>query len=401
MNKSQLETMRQSFQIMDQRRNELLKDKSTDKLREKVKKIRENSINNLSELIETAKIRFKENGIELKYAENDSDALNIIYKIIGDNEFISKSKSNTIAEIGLSDFLKSKGIELIETDLGDRIVQLNPDNHSSSHPIGPALHLNIEKIAEIVSKNLNVAVKPEPREILDLLKSNVLNELEKCSIGITGANSVAAQDGSVVIVHNEGNVNLVSMMDTHIVLVGIDKLVGTIEEAISVVKLETLYATGTRVPSYMNVVSGPSKTADIEKRLIEDMYGAKKVIVIFLDNGRSEAIDKCLWCIGCGSCIVSCPVYNAIGYDFGYRGYLGGRGVAFSKYIRGSETSFKSGLFSCTLCGLCTLECPVNIPTNEIIEDMRKDVVKKGYYNKKHSQIVKKIKKNGTPFGKS
>ncbi len=398
MNKSHLKTMRQSFQLMEQRRKDLLDDKTTKDLIDRVKNIRENAIDNLPILIESVKNRFKENGIELEYAETADDALGIIHKIIGNNKIIGKSKSNTISEIGLSDYLKSKQVKLVETDLGDRIVQLNPENNKSCHPIGPALHLNIKRIAEIVSENLGSKVNPEPREIIDIVKSNVLEELSECSIGITGANSVAADDGSIVIVHNEGNVNLVSMMDTHIVLVGIDKLVTTIEEAISVVKLETMYATGTRVPSYINIISGPSKTADIEKRLIEDMYGAKKVVVILMDNGRSSALKKCLWCIGCGSCIVSCPVYNAVGFDFGYRGYLGGRGVAFSKFIKNQETSFKSGLFSCTLCGLCTLECPVNIPTNEIIEKLRIGSVKSGCFHQKHVKIVDNIKKKGSPF---
>jgi len=398
MNKSQIETMRRSFELMEQRRRSLLDNKKTKDLIDRVKKIREDSINHLPHLIKIAKKRLKENGIDVRYAETASDALEIISTIIGDNKVIGKSKSNTITEIGLLDYLKSKNVDLIETDLGDRIVQLNPGSNRSSHPIGPALHLNIERIAEIVSENLGITVNPEPREILDLLKSNVLEELSECSIGITGSNSVAAEDGSIVIVHNEGNVNLVSMMDTHIVLVGIDKLVSTIEEAISVVKVETMFATGTRVPSYINVISGPSKTADIEKRLIEDMYGAKRVVVILLDNGRSKALKECLWCIGCGSCIVSCPVYNAVGFEFGYRGYLGGRGVAFSKFIKDVKTSYESGLFCCTLCGLCSLECPVSTPTNEIVEELRKESVKSGIYNKKHLKIVNNIKKKGSPF---
>ena len=398
MNKSQLETMRRSFELMEQRRKILLNDKNATELIDRVKNIRKDSINDLSHLIKLAKKRLKENGIEVRYAETANDALKIINTIIGDNKVIGKSKSNTITEIGLSEYLKSKNVEIIETDLGDRIVQLNPGTNRASHPIGPALHLNIERIAEIVSENLGITINPDPREILDILKSNVLEELSECTIGITGSNSVAAEDGSVVIVHNEANVSLVSMMDTHIVLVGIDKLVNTIEESISVVKVETLYATGTRVPSYINVISGPSKTADIEKRLIEDMYGAKKVVVILLDNGRSKALKECLWCIGCGSCIVSCPVYNAVGFEFGYRGYLGGRGVAFSKFIKDVKTSYESGLFYCTLCGLCSLECPVSTPTNEIIEKLRKEAVKSGFYNKKHLKIASNIKKNGSPF---
>lgn len=398
MNKSELETMRNSFKVLDERRSEILNDPKIKKLQEKVKEIREESIENLEELLETAQKSFEENGIELLYAENSEIACDLVFDLIKTEKIVAKSKSNTVFEIGLSNFLKEKNIGLVETDLGDRIVQLNPNDKRPAHPIGPALHLNVEKIAEIISESMNEDIEAHPRTIMELVKADVLQELNKCQVGITGANSVAAEDGSLVMVHNEGNISLLTMMDTHIIVVGIDKLVGTIEDAISVIKLETAYATGTKIPSYINVISAPSKTADIEKRLLKGMYGAKKVVVILLDNGRRNAMKECLWCIGCGSCIVACPVYNAVGYEFGYKGYLGGRGVAMSKFIKDEKTSFDSGLYMCTLCGLCTLECPVSTPTFEIVEKLRLNSQKAGFYPKAHENIKKNIKSSGNPF---
>jgi L-lactate utilization protein LutB len=403
MDKKNIESLHKSFKIIRDRKNKLLKDEVEEirELQSSVRKIREYSIQNLDKLIEIAINKFKENGMEVIFAEDSLKALDEIYKIIENEEVVAKSKSNTINEIELSEFLDAKGIELVETDLGDRIVQIDSDSLGPSHPIGPAAHLNLTQIAEIASKKFGKHVRAEPREILDLIKGDVLERLSRCSVGITGANSVAAVDGAVLMVHNEGNITLVSMKDVHIVVVGIDKLVRTVEEAVSVVKLETIFATGKKIPAYMNVISSPSKTADIEQILLKDMYGAKRVIVILLDNGRSKLLenyDECLLCIGCGSCIVSCPVYNVTGYEFGYKGYLGGRGISFSRFIKDEKTCFDSGLFKCTACGQCTLECPVNIKTNKMVEKLRAESVEKGIYPDKHFKTAERIKKGGSPF---
>ena len=296
--------------------------------------------------------------------------------------------------------LEENGVGVIETDLGDRIVQLDP-NSKPSHPIGPASHLRMEDIASIISQQFNIDVKPEPRTILNIIKEDVILKLSKCSVGITGANSVAADDGSILTVHNEGNITMVSMLETHIVIVGIDKFVETIEDAVSVVKLETVFATGKKVPAYMNIISSPSKTADIEQILLKEMYGARRVVVVLLDNGRTKAIKaggECLLCIGCGSCIVTCPIYNVLGNEFGYKRHLGGRGVVLSSFIDGEQTCFDSGLYLCTLCGQCTFECPVGVRTSELLKNLRSDAVCMDISCNEHEIIKDKIKKNGSPF---
>ncbi len=403
MEESRLNAMKRSFSILEDRKKRLFRDdyECINELSDRVKSIRKYSISNLEELIKKAEKRFTENDIEVIFAESADKALDEIYKIVKDEPIIGKSKSNTVNEIGLSTFLMNKGIELVETDLGDRIIQLDEETKGPSHPIGPAAHLNIKEIARIASQKFGEFIAPEARAILDALKNDVTKRLSKCNVGITGANSIAAEDGSLIMVHNEGNINIVSMKEIHIVVAGIDKLVRSVEDAISVVKLETIFATGKKVPAYMNVISSPSKTADIEQILLKGMYGPKRVILILLDNGRREALkeyDECLLCIGCGSCIVSCPVYNVTGYEFGYRGYLGGRGITFSRFITDNQTCFDSGLFQCTECGLCTLECPVNIKTNEIIERLRRESVEKGKYPKKHLETAERIKEKGSPF---
>ena len=398
MDKQELETMRFSFEKMNQRRLKNQSNSKINKQREKVKKIRQNSVENRNSLIKLTEKNLKRNGIEFLYAKDANDACELIYDIIKDENLVVKAKSNTLREINLTSFLDNKNIPVIETDLGDRILQLNHSNNKPSHPTGPISHFNTKKIQKIIFDEFGKAISENPCEIMEYIKTNVINSIQKSNVGITGANAIAAEDGSLIMVHNEGNIGLLSLKNTHIIVAGIDKIVNTIEEAISVVKLETMYATGTNVTSYINVISSPSKTADIEKNLLKGMYGAKRVILILLDNGRSDALNECLLCIGCGNCLISCPVYNTVGNDFGYKGYLGGRGVAISNFLENAKTSKDSGLYMCTLCGLCVLECPVSTPTPEIIEKIRINVTHLGEQLESHEKIKDNIKSTGKPF---
>jgi len=397
MKNSELETMRRSFDTVKKRSSSIKDSPSIKRLTSRVQEIKKYSYDHKDELFNQALESFERNGIECRFAKTSQDALDIIDELIEeyDADVIAKAKSNTLGEIDLKNHLD---IDIVETDLGDRILQLKKTDNKPVHPTGPASHLNVDDITSIVNESLDVDVDPEPTEIMKAVRSDVLKRLENATVGISGANAIASEEGSVVMVHNEGNISIVSLKDLHIIVAGIDKIVPTLEDAISVVKLETVFATGNYVTSYMNVISGPSKTADIEKKLIKNMYGAERVVVILLDNGRSQAIEECLYCIGCGNCIVHCPVYNAVGNEFGFNNYLGGRGVAMSKFIEDDETCFDSGLYMCTLCGLCTLNCPLSIPTNEILENMRKLSTDVGFYPKAHYKIKDNVLKRDSPY---
>ena len=400
MKQSELETMRKSFNTVKNRSNSIKESADTKRLISRGREIKKYSIEHNEELMAELLESFKRNDIDFKMAETAEDVLKFIDDLLTeyDCNTIAKAKSNTLGEINIKKHLSDKDIDVVETDLGDRILQLKKTDNKPVHPTGPASHLNISNITEIVNESLDVNVDPIPREIMETVRHDVLNRLENANVGISGANAIASEEGSLVMVHNEGNISLVSLKDLHIIVAGIDKIVPTLEDAISIVKLETIFATGNYVTSYMNVISGPSKTADIEKKLLKNMYGAERVVVILLDNGRSEATPECLYCIGCGNCVVHCPVYNAIGNEFGFNNYLGGRGVAMSKFIEDDETCYNSGLYMCTLCGLCTLNCPVEIPTNEIIENMRKLSTDVGFYPKAHGIIKDNVSNKDSPY---
>ncbi len=154
MKKSEIEAMNRSFEILEERRATILDDERTIKLKEHVKSIRNHSIDNMDELIDEGINNLQKNGIEVIFAEKSGNALEAIYSIVHDESVVAKSKSNTAGEIGLTEFLEEKGVEVVETDLGDRIVQMDPDS-TSSHPIGPASHLRIKDIAKIISDEFN------------------------------------------------------------------------------------------------------------------------------------------------------------------------------------------------------------------------------------------------------
>ena len=408
MKEEEIESMRKVFHNLKNRIEPLTKSPKIQALQKRVIDIRKDAIDNNDSLIEAAKKSFKDNDIDLFIANDDEEARNILLDLINEeiesgnidrNEvYIAKSKSNTLREIDATEFLEKNGINIVETDLGDRILQLKKEDNSPVHPTGPASHLTVNDIAGIVNQALDLDLPAVPRPIMEAVRADVLSLLDKSYIGISGSNSIAAEDGSILMIHNEGNISLVQNKKLHIVVAGIDKLVPFVEDCVSVAKLETAFATGQPMTSYMNIVSGPSKTADIEKKLLKNMYGAEKVALILLDNGRKEAIKECLWCIGCGNCIVSCPVYNIVGNDFGFHSYLGGRGVALSRYLKNNKESVDSGLYMCTLCGMCTENCPVLTPTNEIIEDLRNKTQKEGLSRDQHKKIRDNIKEKGSPY---
>ncbi|MBQ6813720.1 MAG: lactate utilization protein [Methanobrevibacter sp.] len=409
MKDDEIESMRKIFANLNEKIQSISKSPRIQALQKRVVDIRKESIKNNRELLKTVQKSFSENDIECFLANDDIEAQKIILDLINheidfndkidkNNVIISKSKSNTLREINFLELMDENGFKVIETDLGDRILQLKKGENAPVHPTGPASHLTVADITDIVNESMELNLNPVPREIMETVREDVLAIMEDSYIGVSGTNSIAAEDGAILMVHNEGNISLVQSKKLHIVVAGIDKLVPALEDSISIAKLETAYATGKPLTSYVNIVAGPSKTADIEKKLLKNMYGAERVCVILLDNGRSRAIDECLWCIGCGNCIVNCPVYSIIGNEFGYSSYLGGRGVALSKYLKDNEVSVDSGLYMCTLCGMCTENCPVVTPTYEIIEDLRNDSQKEGLSRKEHESIRDNIKDKGSPY---
>jgi Fe-S oxidoreductase len=244
---------------------------------------------------------------------------------------------------------------------------------------------------------------------MQAVREDIEPYLQKAKIGITGANAIAAKEGAALILHNEGNVTRVRMRSKHILITSIDKVYPRIEDAILMLKLETYLATGSLFPAFIDIIAGKSKSSDIEKQLFYGMHDPLSAVIVLLDNGRREILNEkkdfsdLLYCIGCGECLLDCPVYNTVGAHFGNDGMLGGRGVALSCLLRGFRAGLEDGLFLCTTCGLCGEVCPFGIDAGKRLEDLRRlslgDPDLAGELEEVQ-QLHATIDRHGTPYGK-
>lgn len=184
MKESELKTMRKSFKTVKDRSSKIKNSSSIKRLEKRVKEIEKESIAHKEELMEVAVESFKRNGIDVEYAKTKDDALDIIYDLLDDNgsNVIAKAKSNTLGEIELKSNLAAKGYDVVETDLGDRILQLKKEDNKPVHPTGPASHLNVDEIASIVNESMKTNVGRVPREIMEVVRADVLKRLENSTV---------------------------------------------------------------------------------------------------------------------------------------------------------------------------------------------------------------------------
>jgi len=350
-------------------------------LREKInrlKAIRESSVGN-KELLKRAIKKIEENGIRVLTADRKEEALNIILREVGSERLVVKSKSNVTKEIELTEELESQGIEVIETDVGDRILQVL--KCKPSHPTGPIAHLSAKTIAEGLSKHYEKNISEDPEEIVRFVRDEIKTYVGRSHIGITGANAITAEEGAILLAHNEGNIFEVIRKEKHIVVTAIDKVYPSIEDAMNMIKVICFYATGSTIPSFVEIISGVSKTADVEKIFITGVYSPREITLILLDNKRTEIIEKgfreMLFCIDCGNCLLFCPMYNTVGNYFASGKYLGGKGLAYNCL---SNKEFDKKLELCLTCGRCKENCPLEIDVPSIIRKLRGDTLPSEIY---------------------
>ncbi len=344
-----------------------------------LRKIKEYSMDHLEEVIAKAQRSLEEKGCNVYLAETSEDAQNYIARLIPKQGLVVKSKSNAGKEINISHYLEDRGVTVVETDLGDRINQLAKSE--ASHSLAPAIHIPIETITQLFSEEEGTTLECTPEALVVSARKGLRDFLVKADVGISGANAIAADTGSVFVTENEGNIRAVSMMPkVHIVIAGVEKIVSTLEDAMQVVRAAAVYGVGQDIGTYVSVISGVSESLDPDLEEYTHGQGPKEVHIVLLKHGRKEAMDagfkESLYCINCGSCLNFCPVYAEVGGKYGYK-YLGGRGLVFAAFHGDLEKSELNGLSLCIGCQKCQTACPVQMATPNMLWKLRQNAVAK------------------------
>ncbi|MFQ5504794.1 MAG: lactate utilization protein B, partial [Planctomycetota bacterium] len=316
-------------------------------------------------------------GAKVRIAKTAEDANRIVHRLLEERgmKHVVKSKSMTTEECGLNPFLEARGVHVTDTDLGERIVQLFGE--PPSHIVGPAIHRTRKEIGELFARHGLVAPGEEdPARLTEAARRSLREVFFEAECGITGANFLLADSGTVVVVENEGNSLLgTSLPGLHIVVAGIDKFIPSVRELDVFLMLLARSATGQRLTTYTTCYSGPQARSDRE------LEAGRELFIVLVDNGRSDLLgtpaEEALDCIRCGACLSACPVFRRVGghaYDYVYPGPLG---AVLGPGLGGRA---KAGLPRASpLCGACSEICPVRIDLAAHIRDWRPELRRRGW----------------------
>ncbi len=307
-------------------------------------------------------------GGHVHWAREPDEARRIVLEIGRQHNVkrVVKAKSMATEEVGLNHALEGAGIQVLETDLGEYIIQLA--GVGPSHIIAPAVHLTKEGIAELFQEKLGVDAPPDPVRLTEIARTKLREEFLTADMGISGGNFLVAETGTLVIVTNEGNGRMCTTLPPlHVAVVGIDKVVPDMESLTVLLKLLARSATGQKISTYTSFITGPRRT--------EAETGPREFHLVLLDNGRTNILQdpvarETLLCIRCGACLNVCPVYNNVGgHAYGWV-YSGPIGAILAPQLLGSKIAADLP-FASSLCGACDEICPVKIPISKILLHLR------------------------------
>jgi L-lactate dehydrogenase complex protein LldF len=335
--------------------------------RRKAKRSKWAAVEQLDVLLLEFEQKFTERGGKVIWAETPEQAQAEIQQILQKHQtqLVVKSKSMITEEIELNPFLEKLGIETLETDLGEYIVQLR--NEPPYHIITPAMHLSKGDIAELFTERFQLPPHSSPETITAYVREKLRQKFATATVGITGANFLIADVGGILITENEGNARLATTLPpVHIAIVGIEKILASVRDLGLFLPLLATYGTGQNLTVYNSILTG-AKQAD-------ETDGAQEMYVILLDNGRTRLLAdpklrQSLYCIRCGSCLNNCPVYRNIGGHTYETPYSGPIGSVISPHLgeKGEAGDFNHLSNASTLCGACSASCPLRIELHDML----------------------------------
>ena len=375
-----------------------------EKYKDRLVAMREEFVENLEYYVEKCIKGMREvNNMTVYLAKTNEEAQNIFLKEIGDAKVIYKSKSNEAKDIGIIDVLKKNNIKIKETDLGDVLVQLF-DYKLPSFGVGPGAHFTKEEIVAKIKEVHGIELEPKASAIVEYYRDNYRKELlNDVKISLTSANVISAEDGTIILGENEGNISLLTRAtEKHIVVCGITKIVPTILDAVLVAKVQSRINNVSF--NYISLISGPSATADVQGEKVLGMYGAKEVVVILVDDWRTKAMKEelcykdLLKCIGCRTCNYICTASRAFGNIYASKYGLGADGIIRDYIHNGIEAAVKDGLYFCTSCENCYHWCPVSVNLGEIMKSLKKEATKADLCPPPLREYQQKILKDKNPF---
>lgn len=332
--------------------------------------IKQAALARLPELLEQLEANLIRRGVRVHWAETTDEANRVVLEIARRRGVTSVVKGKTMVseEMELNHFLARHGIEALEADLGEFIVQLA--GQTPAHIVVPAIHMNRGEIARLFQTRLGVPYTDDVQELTQIARRVLREKFQTAGMGISGVNFAVAETGTLCLVENEGNGRMVTTLPpVHVALMGLEKVVARLEDVAPLVRLLTRSATGQSITSYFNWLSSPRRPGELD--------GPEEVHLVILDNGRTAihadgALRETLACIRCAACLNVCPVYQRIGGHAYGAPYMGPIGKILTPQMAGLDQAGHLAGAS-TLCGACYEACPVRIPIPELLLRLRQE----------------------------